>query len=512
MYTDFPTAVLVADLGYGDAGKGSVIDYLARLTGAHTVIRYNGGAQAAHNVITPEGRHHTFAQFGSATLLPGVRTHLSRFMLLHPLAMLAEERHLQSLGIGDAFARTTIDPGALIITPFQQAANRLKEIARGEARHGSCGLGIGETQADALAHGAQALRAADLGDRPTVIRKLGWIRDAKIAQLDDILRQPARDASDAKERALLHDPHIIDITADLFQHFASLVQILSHGELAARLNQPGVTLFEGAQGVLLDEWWGFYPYNSWSTLTFNNAAVLLSEAGFQGETWKLGLARAYATRHGAGPFVTEDPELTTRIPDDHNRDNPWQRNFRAGPLDLLALRYALQVTGAVDGLGITNLDRLEKLPDWRICEAYHYPGDPRELEGFFEHHGSRVTAICVPLDPTDLPRQEKLTRLLLTMRPIYTSCIHDRAAYLELISQKLGLPVTLTSWGPTAREKAILQAERIPLSKVEASSATTTESSANPPAFSDNKPLKYCHPPVPPKPGSPSLHPVHHPG
>src|SRR5512147_2617059 len=94
--------ILVADLGYGDAGKGSIVDYLTRQRPAHTVIRYNGGAQAAHNVIDPGGAHHTFAQFGSGTLVPGVRTYLSRFMLVDPLNLMHEERHLQTLGITDA--------------------------------------------------------------------------------------------------------------------------------------------------------------------------------------------------------------------------------------------------------------------------------------------------------------------------------------------------------------------------------------------------------------------------
>src|SRR5437763_522887 len=124
-------AILIADLGYGDAGKGATVDYLARLTAAHTVVRYNGGAQAAHNVVAPDGRHHTFAQFGSATFLPGVRTHLSRFMVLHPLAMVREAEHLGVLGITDALGRTTIDGDALVISPYQQAANRLRELARG---------------------------------------------------------------------------------------------------------------------------------------------------------------------------------------------------------------------------------------------------------------------------------------------------------------------------------------------------------------------------------------------
>src|SRR5512138_457863 len=159
------TAIFVADLGYGDAGKGSIVDYLTRVTNAHTVVRYNGGAQAAHNVITPDGRHHTFSQFGSGTFVPGTRTHLSRFMMVHPLAMLAEERHLRSLGVRDAFPRLSIDREALVTTPFQQSANRLKEMARGDGRHGSCGMGVGETMSDWLKYDRQVLFAGDLESR-----------------------------------------------------------------------------------------------------------------------------------------------------------------------------------------------------------------------------------------------------------------------------------------------------------------------------------------------------------
>jgi adenylosuccinate synthase len=83
--------------------------------------------------------------------------------------------------------------------------------------------------------------------------------------------------------------------------------------------------------------------------------------------------RAYMTRHGPGPFVTEDPVLTRRLPDLHNGTNPWQRKFRVGWLDLVMLRYALAVTGGVDEIAITCLDRLPDLPTLRICERYEGP-------------------------------------------------------------------------------------------------------------------------------------------
>src|SRR4051812_14869157 len=92
-------AWIVVDLGFGDAGKGTITDYLARARGAHAVVRFNGGAQAGHNVVTSDGRHHTFAQFGAASFVPGVRTHLARQMVVHPLALLAEARHLARVGV-----------------------------------------------------------------------------------------------------------------------------------------------------------------------------------------------------------------------------------------------------------------------------------------------------------------------------------------------------------------------------------------------------------------------------
>jgi len=447
------SVVVIADLGYGDAGKGSIVDSLARRTGAHTVVRYNGGAQAAHNVITPDGRQHTFAQFGSGSFVPGMHTHLSRFMITHPLAMLAEERHLQAVGIKDAFARTTIDREALVTTPFQQSANRIKELARGDGLHGSCGMGVGETMSDWLSMGREVLFAGDLNNRATILKKLHFIRDAKVSQLESILQAHPDNPNIQAEWKNLTDMGITEAVADMYLHFAGLVKMAGSEHLGRIVNEPGVTIFEGAQGVLLDEWYGFFPYNSWSTLTFKNADILLDECDFNGESLKLGLLRAYATRHGTGPFVSEDARLTEMIPDRHNTDNPWQRQFRVGYLDLVVLRYAKEVCGEIDGLAVTNLDRLDEMPEWRTCNEYEGVADEADAAEFFEQDGERVTGIKVPADPTDLARMERLTRLLMKARPVYKQHEKDKNAYLEMISERLGLPVAMTSSGPTAVEK-----------------------------------------------------------
>ena len=109
--------ILVSGLGFGDEGKGSIVDYLVRTKGAEVVVRFNGGAQAGHNVVTPEGLHHTFSQFGSGTFVPGVKTHLSRFMILNPLGMIREEEHLQALA--GRIHRVRSRPGAGRATAFE---------------------------------------------------------------------------------------------------------------------------------------------------------------------------------------------------------------------------------------------------------------------------------------------------------------------------------------------------------------------------------------------------------
>src|SRR5437773_11389748 len=98
-------AIIVIGLAFGDEGKGSIVDFLTRRYNAHTVVRFNGGPQAGHNVVTSDGRHHTFSQFGSGTFVPGVRTLLSRFVLIEPYAMFKEAAHLNDIGVCDALDR-----------------------------------------------------------------------------------------------------------------------------------------------------------------------------------------------------------------------------------------------------------------------------------------------------------------------------------------------------------------------------------------------------------------------
>lgn len=448
-------AILVADLGYGDAGKGSIVDYLTRLHKAHTVVMYTGGAQAAHNVVTPDGKHHTFAQFGSGMFVPGTRSHAAHLKMVNPLSMINEERHLRSLGITDAFERSTIDERCIITTPFHQAANRLREMFRGGARHGSCGMGIGETMSDFVTYGNQVLLAGDLSDEAKTRKKLKFLQELKLAQLQKVIQDIERTEPVLKELEILQGAEVIDYCVEVYKAFTQKVKVVGAEFVKALINQPGTVLFEGAQGVLLDEWYGFHPYTTWSTISFANALATLGEVGFTGEVTKLGLARAYATRHGAGPFVTEDTKLSAEIPDHHNANNAWQREFRVGYFDAVATRYAIEVCGRVDYLAVTNLDRYEPVPVWKIATSYSLPNvGVSELAKYFDLEKGELKGIKKVAHP-DLAHQEVLTNLLWKCTPNYEEV--SKEDYMSILVQRVGVPVAITSHGMTSADKKLTE-------------------------------------------------------
>ncbi len=443
---------IVTDIAFGDSGKGSITDYYAREHDVTLVVRFCGGAQAGHNVVTIDGKHHTFSQFGSASFVTGTHTHLSRFMLVNPFRMFKEAKILECKGVNDAIYRVTIEEDALVISPYQEAANRIREALRGAERHGSCGHGIGETMSDSIDCPNIVLRAKDLASPKVVLKKLESIRTLKLSQLEEHFDSLAGNDLVKHDIATLLDTTLSTIVVEFYKVFLEHVQIVDCNYLAKLLNENQHVVFEGAQGVLLDEWYGFHPYTTWSTTTNANADTLLSECSYDGEVNKLGLLRAYATRHGAGPFVTEDAELNSLLTDSNNPLNPWQENMRFGHFDFVMARYALDVVGHLDGLVISNLDQLYGQEEWSACFAYR---------NAVSRGGNRLIDRLARCEAPDLDYQARLTESLFGMTPELTQlfsgpftkeCI---APYLELIESELNVPVVLTSTGPTANDKLL---------------------------------------------------------
>lgn len=431
-------ALIVIDLGFGDAGKGLITDFLVRQTNAGVVVRYNGGAQAGHNVVTPDGRHHTFSQFGSGTFVPGVKTYLSKHMVVHPGALLIEGDQLAAMGESDVFSRIRIDKDALIITPYHQAANRIHEMARGDARHGSCGVGVGETVEDNLHAPDLSIFAGDLTHSYQLQNKLNLIRESKRKTLlQQYGKQPL-------ENALLHEwqyflqDDLIELWMQSIQRINTYGLVWSTDQLREWSANTETMVFEGAQGLLLDADAGFYPYNSWSKCTAKNAVELVNELDPKCEIEKIGVSRCYTVRHGPGPLPTETHELE-RVIHEHNQLNPWQGNVRYGWFDNVLCDYALKTIGDVDSLAITHLDILKHLDSWKYCP--HYDSGPK-----------LCSYATLPLN-----QKEILTRQLLSAKVHNNNLKPNDRDVIKTIEQLTSAPVRMASHGPSSLDVTILK-------------------------------------------------------
>jgi adenylosuccinate synthase len=447
-------APIVCGLAFGDEGKGSITDFLVRTLGTGAVVRYNGGPQAGHNVVTPDGRWHCFAQFGAGSFVSGVRTVLASDMLVELEALDVEATALADKGVDDVWSRLRIDRACTLVTPMHKLVGQLGELARAPARRGSCGMGVGEAVRwrdeglhlrvgdlasphrafavlEALTAYAEARSTALLGARPTV----------EMRDVQRYFRQRCR-------------------PRELLARYQAVAARLTIGVVETA--SAGSIVFEGAQGALLDRTRGFVPYVTQSRSTFHNAAAL-------GGGTKLGVTRAYGHRHGPGPFVTEDTALASHLADGFNTTNRWQGPFRVGWLDLVALRYGVALNDGVDALAVTGLDRLRGLASVRVCTAYEYTGRLTAPDACFQWQRlsagrARIVAIHASADPT------LLTQHLTHCRPLdwieyagwdadisrvmsLRDLPHGARRLLDLLVEHLSAPLAIVSVGPTANAK-----------------------------------------------------------
>ena len=455
---------LVAGLGFGDEGKGTLTDYLVRSEGVTLVVRYNGGPQAAHHVVSPAGRRHTFAQFGAGTLVPGTCTLLSREMLVEPLALLREAQALQRLGVLDALDRLTIDRRSVVVTPFHRALNRLRESCRGRLRHGTCGLGVGEARLDAESGGLPCLRMADLEEPRRARRILRQIQMVKLDQGEQLADEhPEADLAPYFED--LRGPHLVEDLIPAYGDFLqSGVALAGPQEVGQRLRAEDHIVFEGAQGALLHRDWGFWPHVTPSRTDFEDAFSVLDEAAVDRPRLRIGVLRTYASRHGEGPLVTEDPEWSPRLPETDNHGEGWQGAFRVGPFDAVLARYALKVVGGVDRLALTHLDRLPEIADQGFCSSYQWTQSTNEFPK--EHfEGTEDQIRNLRMSPhVDLEFQGRLGQALNQCRPHFEKLPNQglqhpetspdlAKRFIEWLESNLGAKVGWESWGPSADQK-----------------------------------------------------------
>lgn len=454
------------DLGGGDGGKGGVVHKVCCEKKAHTVIKV-GGAQGSHGVRTSRGESFNFSQFGCGTF-EGIRTHLTRNFLVEPVGLLSEGNFLiNGNRISNAFDLLTIDEDALCITPFHAAASQLQEMARKDNPKGTVGIGGGEAVRDAELYPELAIRVGDLRKKD-VRDKLEAVRRQKLAGLQEIISRVEElwedDQVIAHEQiALLHNDRFLDLIADHYNDLSSKVSIVDKDYLRGEiLAKDGVVVVESSHGILTDRYHGFHPHTTQLRTLPQNTVDLLRECDYDGQIVKLGISRAYQIRHGAGPMVTELSDWSDKLlPDSNKQENRWQGKARVGPLDLVALRYAIEVCGgpqAFDGLAITWFDQIPVFGKWDVCDRYVGATN----QAFFSPEGEILVRRGADLD--QLEHQRLLGLEFRKCQPEITSFDippeigkDDMAGLcVGVLGEKLGVSVRMISFGPTESDKVCL--------------------------------------------------------
>jgi adenylosuccinate synthase len=323
-------ASAVIGAGYGDEGKGLMIDALAAAAEGAVVVRFNGGAQAGHTVVSPDGRRHVFHHVGSGSFA-GAGTHLSRFFVSNPLLLGTELADLAALGVRPEISA---DPHGLLTTPFDMMLNQFAEEARGAARHGSCGVGFGETIERGL-HGRYRTTLDDLRDPPALAAKLELVRTEWMPRR---LTKLGISSAWLNKRDLIFSDRAIPGFMEAATAFSETVGIRRDEDLAGA---PDV-VFEGAQGLMLDQDRGAFPHVTRSNTGLKNVLALCGIMGI-GSLQAFYATRCYVTRHGAGPLAHALNETPQRaMVDETNVPNDWQGTLRFAELDVDVLAEAIR--------------------------------------------------------------------------------------------------------------------------------------------------------------------------
>jgi adenylosuccinate synthase len=340
----------VIGANFGDEGKGLIVDYLCR-TGGEVVVRFNGGAQAGHTVVTPEGLSHVFHHFGSGTLY-GVPTFLSQYFICNPIAFFREKEALDAMGVtADVFAH----PDCLVTTFADMMINQAKENHRGPKAHGSCGMGVHET-----------MQRSEVSELKITMSDL-WNHSSTLPRkIEEICDRWAKFRIGAR----IVEPRMAELFLKACDAFAQAVS-------PAGIAQCKDPIFEGAQGLLLSQDRTEYrPHVTHSYTGMKNVYALCAQAGIV-EIEPYYVSRTYLTRHGAGPLPGEDPNMgyedTTNLP------HPFQGTLRFAGLDRGLRDRCLADAGCEYKLVLTHCDQLE--PN-QLADLYSYGPTRANVRGW----------------------------------------------------------------------------------------------------------------------------------
>ena len=419
--------LVIVGAQWGDEGKGKVTDLLAER--ADVVIRFQGGNNAGHTIIR-DGETFKFHLIPSGILYPGKTCAIGNGVVIDPGVLTGEIEGLRERGVDISGLR--VSANAHLIMPYHVLLDTAGEIRLGKLEIGTTRRGIGPCYADKASR--LGIRVQDLLDEKILRKKIMAAMEPKQQMLRPFVKDPALDLHTMTEAYMTYghrlEPHIAD-TAKLCWD---------------ALDRDATVLFEGAQGTMLDLDHGTYPFVTSSNPIAGSATIGAGVGpGDLNEVW--GIAKAYATRVGAGPFPTElDDEMGELLRERGGEvGTTTGRDRRTGWIDTVALRYGRRLNG-MTALVVTKLDVLSGIDPLRICVRYRHPDGAVFDE--FPYHQSIIHAVEpeyeeMPGFEDDISAARREEDLPAEARD-----------YLNALAGHTGVPVVLVGVGP-GREQVI---------------------------------------------------------
>jgi adenylosuccinate synthase len=421
-------AIVLIGAQWGDEGKGKVTDLLGERV--DYVVRYSGGNNAGHTVITPDGQKYALHLMPSGALSPNTIIVIGNGVVVDPKVLLAEVDGLQERGVD--VSRLRISGDAHLIMPHHRALDRVVERYLGSARIGTTGRGIGPAYGDKVAR--MGIRVQDLLDPGILRKKLEMVLREKNQILFKVYNRKAIDVGMVTEEYLTYAER-------LRPYIAETRTILWHA-----LDRGETVLLEGAQATMLDVDHGTYPFVTSSNPTAAGACVG-SGIPPTAITKVIGVTKAYTTRVGSGPFPTElfdeNGEHLRKIGAEYGTTTGRER--RCGWFDAVVGRYAVRVNGITD-LVMTKLDILSGLERLPICVAYEIDGrrvDEMPMSQTEFHH---ATPIFEELDGW----WEDITK-----SRVEADLPENARRYIARIEELCGARVSVVGVGPGREENVV---------------------------------------------------------
>ncbi len=421
--------VVVIGTQWGDEGKGKIVDWLTDR--AQGVVRFQGGHNAGHTLVIG-GKKTVLHLIPSGILRGNVDCFIGNGVVVSPQALVEEMDELEKAGVSGVVARLLVSEACPPILPYHAALDRAREAAKGEAKIGTTGRGIGPAYEDKVAR--RAIRVQDLFTPERFAAKLRELLDFHNFVLRNFHKQDTVDFQKTLDETLALAPRFAPLVADV-------PRALYHA------NRKGKNLlFEGAQGSLLDIDHGTYPFVT-SSSCVAGAAAAGAGIGPHHLHYVLGITKAYSTRVGGGPFPTDmSDDIGERL---RQRGQEFGattgRPRRTGWFDAAALKRSIQLNG-LSGLCITKLDVLDGVEAVKICVGY-------QLEGKFSEIfpvGAEELERCHPVYE-ELPGWMESTVGIRS----YDALPKAARAYLQRIEALAGVPIDLISTGPDRDETIV---------------------------------------------------------